>query len=255
MFENYIVLVTGAASGIGFETARQFIDARATVIGVDINTDSIEQAAEKLGNQFIPRLCDITRDDAVNSLTQEIRKTYGKLDILVNNAGSGMLVNLEGLQESEFYFHFDVNVKGPMLMSKYCIPLLRESHNPSILNVSSSAAVVEHTQNHFLYSSAKAALLKFTRHLVRDFPGIRANAVVPGWVDTPIYERAGLDKDTIKAIYDQALTRIPANRIGSPKDIADCILFLSSDKASYINGAAIDISGGMMCNADWGFLF
>lgn len=255
MFNGSIVLITGAASGIGLETAKQFGSKKATVIGVDINESLLEEAAASMGERFFPRICDITRDEEVRRLAADIQQTYGKLDVLVNNAGSGTLVNLEQMQEAEFYFHYDVNVKGPMLMSKHCIPLLRKSPNPSILNVSSSAAVVEHTKNHFLYSTAKAALLKFTRHLVRDFPGIRANAVLPGWVDTPIYKRLGLDDDAVEAIYRQALTRIPANRIGTPEDIANCILFLSSDNATYINGAVIDINGGLLCNGDWGFLF
>jgi len=118
-----------------------------------------------------------------------------------------------------------------------------------------SAARVEHTQHHFLYSTAKAALLKFTLHLVRDLPGIRANTIVPGWVDTPIYRRAGLDQATIEKIYEKAVTRVPAGRIGTPADIAHAVLFLSSEKASYINGATLDINGGWLCNADWGFLF
>lgn len=255
MFNESIVLITGAASGIGLETAKQFGSERATVIGVDINESLLDEAAASMGDRFFPKICDITLEEEIGRLAVDIQETYGKLDTLVNNAGSGTLVNLEQMQEAEFYFHYDVNVKGPMLMSKHCIPLLRNSPNPSILNVSSSAAVEEHTQNHFLYSTAKAALLKFTRHLVRDFPGIRANTVLPGWVDTAVYKRAGLDDDTIKAMYDLALTRIPANRIGTAEDIANCILFLSSDKATYINGAAIDITGGLLCNGDWGFLF
>jgi NAD(P)-dependent dehydrogenase (short-subunit alcohol dehydrogenase family) len=162
---------------------------------------------------------------------------------------------METMHEKDFYWHYDANVKGPMLMVKHLIPLLRKSSNASIINISSSAARVEHTKNHYLYSTAKAALLKFTQHIVRDNPGIRANSIMPGWIDTPIYSRAGIDDATIKAIYERAVKFIPSNRIGTPEDIAHTIIFLSTDKASYINGASIDINGGFLANADWGFLF
>lgn len=111
---------------------------------------------------------------------------------------------------------------------------------------------MEIRSHHFLYSTAKAALLEYTRHLVRDLPGIRANAILPGWIDTAIYTRAGLDETTIKAIYDHVLPRIPANRIGTPEDIANCILFLASANAAYVNGAVIEIDSGWGYNADWG---
>jgi NAD(P)-dependent dehydrogenase (short-subunit alcohol dehydrogenase family) len=255
MFTGNAVVITGAASGIGLAATKQFAARGAAVIGADVDQPGLEAAQKEISQGFTPRICDVTKEDSVAALAKYVNDTHGKLDVLVNNAGSGNLVALETMQESDFDFHYAINVKGPMFMVKHCIPLLRKSDHPAIVNVSSSAGRVEHTQNHFLYSTTKAALLKFSQHLVRDLPGIRTNTVLPGWVDTPIYKRAGLDDDTIKAIYDQALTRIPAGRIGTPDDIADAILFLASNKASYINGASVDITGGMLCNADWGFLF
>ena len=255
MFKGKVVVITGAASGIGLAAARQFVGQGATVVGADLDQPGLEKAQKELGPSFTPKICDVTKEDQVAGLATYVQENQGKLDVLVSNAGSGTLVGLETMQESDFDFHYAINVKGHMFMVKHFIPLLRQAEHPAIVNVSSSAARVEYTQNHFLYSTAKAALLKFTQHLVRDLPGIRANTVLPGWVDTPIYERAGLDQATIKAIYDKALTRIPAGRIGNPDDIANAILFLASEKASYINGASLDINGGLLCNADWGFLF
>ncbi len=252
MFKNYVVLITGAASGIGYCAAQLFVQEQATVIGADMDQAALDRAQATLGERFVPRICDVSNEAQVAATAQSVEKAFGKLDVLVNNAGRGNVVNLEAMQEADFYWHYDVLVKGPMLMVKHCAPLLRKSSNPSILNISSQTARAELRQDHFLYSTAKAALLKFTRHLVRDLPGIRANTIVPGWVDTPIYSRAGLDQVAIKFMYDQAVTRIPAGRIGKPEDIANCILFLSSEKASYINGAAVDIDGGWGCNADWG---
>ena len=191
MFEGHVVLITGVASGIGLESARLFLEEGAVVVGADLDEASLAEADEKLGGRFFARPCDITREDQVAALAAFVDETQGKLDTLFNNAGGGTLVGIETMQEADFDFHYQLNVRGPMLMVKHCLPLLRKSSNPSILNVSSTAARVEHTQHHFLYSTAKAALLKFTRHLARDLPGIRANTIVPGWVATPIFRRAG----------------------------------------------------------------
>jgi len=255
MFKEYVIVVTGAASGIGLATSRLFHEAGATVIGVDVDKKSLDAVTGDLGERFVPCQCDVTQEDQIVRLADFVESKYGKIDTLVNNAGTGNLINLETMQESDFYWIYDVNLKGPMLFTKHFIALLKKSSNPSILNVSSSAAREVLTGNHFLYSTSKAALLSFTQHLVRNFPGIRANSILPGWVDTPIYSRAGLDDETIRAIYECALQKIPSGRIGKPEDIAHCILFLSSEKATYINGAAVDINGGTLCDADWGFLF
>lgn len=252
MFKNCVVLITGAASGIAYCAAQLFVQEQATVIGADMDRAALDRARATLGERFVATVCDVSNKGQVAATAQSVEKAFGKLDVLVNNAGRGTIVNIENMQEADFYWHYDVLVKGPMLMVKHCAPLLRKSSNPSILNISSQTARAELRQDHFLYSTAKAAMLKFTRHLVRDLPGIRANTIVPGWVDTRIYSRAGLDEVAIKFMYDQAVTRIPAGRIGKPEDIANCILFLSSEKASYINGAAVDIDGGWGCNADWG---
>lgn len=255
MLKDHVVLITGAASGIGLAASRLFIQEEAIVIGVDMDQESLNKAARELGKRFVPKKCDITIEAQIEEVAGFTGDSYGRLDTLVNNAGRGTLVNMETMQESDFYFHYDVDVKAPMFMVKHFIPLLKKSSNASIVNISSSAGRVEHTKNHFLYSTAKAALLKFTQHIVRDYPGIRANSILPGWVDTPIYSRAGIDDATIRAIYERAVKFVPVNRIGTPEDIAHTIVFLSSQKASYINGASIDINGGMLANADWGFLF
>ena len=252
MFSDYIVLITGAASGIGYAASRLFIEEHATVIGVDRDAAALDGTRVTLGERFVGHACDVCVEADIAATARFAQEQFGRVDVLINNAGRGMLVNLETMQDSDFYWHYDVLVKGPMLMVKHFLPLLRQSPHPSILNVSSKAARQELMKHHFLYSTAKAALLKFTQHLVRDLPGIRANAILPGWIDTPIYTRAGLDEAMVKVIYDQALPKIPAQRIGTPEDIAHCMLFLSSEKASYISGASIDIDGGWGCNADWG---
>lgn len=250
--KNKIILVTGAASGIGYETARQFIDQGATVIGVDMNADNLEIAAKKLGDAFVSKVCDITNTEQIKALRDFVGETYARLDVLINNAGAAKFISMDDMTEADYYFHFDLLVKGPMFMTQYLAPLLKKSDEPSIVIIASSAARVE-VNNHHLYSTAKAAIEKFTYHMVRDYPGIRCNTILPGFIETPIFKSTGLDDLQIKDTFEMIGGLVPCGRMGQPDDIANCILFLSSDQATYINGAAILIDGGWLRSADWGF--
>ncbi len=250
-FAGYVVLVTGAASGIGRETARQFIGQGAEVIGVDYDEETLGKTKKALGERYLARQCDVSNAGRIEGLSREVKETFGKLDVLVNNAGRAKFLGPVEMEEEDFYYHYDVLVKGPMLFVKHFFPLLKASKNPCIVNISSDAARVE-VSNHFLYSTAKAAVEKYTRHLARDLPGIRSNAILPGWIDTPIFGKIGFDREQVEAVFEQVKQRIPSGTIGKPEDIANCILFLCSEKASYINGAAIPVDGAYLCGGDWG---
>ena len=245
-----VVLVTGAASGIGYETARQFVHQGDTVVGPDRNSGNLEMVADKLGQRFIAKTCDIADIDQTKALADFIGETFGRLDVLVNNAGLGEFIPLPEMEEADYLYHYEVLVKGPMFLVKHCLPLLQKSPNASILNVSSSVAKIE-VSNHHLYSTAKAAIEKFTFHLVRDFPGIRSNTILPGFIDTPIFKATGLSDAQIKDVFGQISQSVPCGRVGKPEDIANCIRFLSSEQATYINGASIVIDGGWLRSADW----
>ncbi len=255
-FKDHVALVTGGASGIGLGIARKFVAAGATVIAVGRNKEKLQAAGSELGSRYIAEICDVTDEKRIMEISQFVRKSYGKLDVLVNNAGNARFVSPEQFDEKTFHFHFDVIVKGSMLFVKHFTPMLRESSNPSIINISSIAAGSNIIwPNHFLYSSAKLALEKYTQHLVRDLWGVRSNVIIPGLIDTPIWE-AGLIEplegkslsDTVNELLEAAKQTIPAGRIGVPDDIAECVLFLCSDQARYINGASIVIDGGMICS-------
>jgi len=247
MFQNKIVMITGAASGIGLEASKQFIENRATVIGADIDITALAEARKTLGARFVERRLDVTNIEEIIRVSESVQKEFKRLDILVNNAGIASMCPLADMKETDYARHFDVLVKGAMFVTKHFVPLLLKSTNPCIINVSSSTDMYE-TPNHFLYGAAKAALTKFSRHLVRDFLSIRTNTILPGIVETPIYDKGfGMKPEDIKPFLDNAAkTKVPAGRIGTPRDIANCILFVASEKASYINGAEIVVDGGLV---------
>ena len=138
MFSDYVVLITGASSGIGLGIAREFVKAGATVVGTDLDGDRLAAAGEELGDKFIPKVSDVRQESQIVDLSAYVAETFQRLDVLVNNAGVIKVVGPEQMTEKDFYNEYDVTVKGPMLMVKYFAALLRKSTNPSIANISSS---------------------------------------------------------------------------------------------------------------------
>jgi NAD(P)-dependent dehydrogenase (short-subunit alcohol dehydrogenase family) len=253
-FRDHVVLVTGGSSGIGLEIARKFVEKGALVIAVGRDKEKLQVESAGSDGRYIARICDVTDEQQIMETSQFVKDSYGKLDVLVNNAGGLKFVAPEQIDDDSFNFHYNVMVKGAMLFVKHFAPLLRKSLNPSIVNISSIAS---HTiyPNHFLYSSAKAALEKYTQHIVRDLWGIRANVILPGIIDTPIWRSGILPQEegktlaeTVEDILGEFKRSIPAGRIGLVEDIANSVLFLCSEQATFINGASIVVDGGMMCS-------
>lgn len=249
MYKESVVLVTGAASGIGLEITRQFIEKGATVVGADWNEQTLGEAKEKLGDRFMGRLCDIGKADQIHDLCKYIEQSFNRLDVLVNNAATARLQAPEEIEEEDFDYQYDVLLKGPVLLVKHLAPLLRKSANASVINIASAAARIN-AAKHMVYATAKAALDRFTQQLTKDLPGIRFNCILPGLIDTPILKIYG--EENLPAIFEQIAGRVPCERVGTTADIANCVLFLCSDKATYINGASIVIDGGLVQAGDWG---
>jgi len=242
--DGRIALVTGGASGIGEQTSRILTAAGASVIIVDIDRAKAEALAAELPGASV-RIFDITNEAAVRDGIAGIEK----LDILVNNAGIGLVGGCEETEAEDFDRIFRVNVRGLYLVTKFCLPLLRDSGRQipgSIVNIGSVAGLVG-VKRRFAYCGTKGAVVAMTKQLAVDYPvGLRVNCIAPGTVDTPFVEGYlekyhSHEKDKVRAELNQ---RQPVGRLGKPDEIAYLALYLCSDQAAFVNGAVVSIDGG-----------
>lgn len=245
-FENYVVLVTGGGSGIGRKTAELFVNEGAEVIIADLNQEAIDDTVKSIGKQVSGKVCDVTNSKDIIELRNFVQEKYGKIDVLVNSAGSVLHGTIEDLKEEEWDSTINVLLKGPFLTTKHLIPLLKNSDYPSVINISSVTAI-QNWPRCPSYGAAKAGLEKLTEQITRDFFWLRCNTVQPGIIDTPIYGFYASQEEKNER-FAKYKSLIPAGNVGKPEDVAHCILFLSSEKASYINGAKITIDGGFSKN-------
>jgi len=235
-----IALITGAASGIGYATAARFIAEGATVILADRATERLASAYAALCGAGAPHSAmnfDVTIEDAWVQAIGEIDKTYGRLDVLVNNAGYGRPCSIKDTTLTEWRAIIAVNLDSVFLGTRYSLPLLARSGRGSIVNTSSIIGVVAGA-NSGSYSAAKAGVRLFTKVTALECAaarnGVRANSVHPGQVETPLFGE----------VTSETLARIPIGRIGQPKEIADAIVFLASDEASFMTGGELIVDGG-----------
>lgn len=250
-FEDRVVIVTGAAQGIGAATATAFYHEGAAVVLIDKSEDVVgsTKSLDHEGERSMPLVCDIRSEAAVQRAFGIAHEQFGKIDLLVNNAGVCTLNLCVDLSETEWDLVLDVNLKGLWLCTKHFLRLLGD-HEGAIVNVASQAAKrAQKFTAH--YSASKMGVIGFTRAVaVEVAPRVRVNAVSPGTIDTSMIEQeidwriARGEQSDPEAVRSQWLDRIPMARFQTPADVAKVILFLASDEASEITGNAINVSGG-----------
>jgi len=243
-FENKVVLITGGTRGIGFATAQLFAREGAQVLIVGRDADRTTETARgvpgrgEAGDVSVAADCERIVTQALNLHT--------RLDVLVNCAGVIYRNRtVEQTSEEEWDTTFDVNVKGTFLMCKYALPALRESQG-SIVNVSSYVGLVGFAGAP-AYAASKAAILNLTRSMALDHAeeGIRVNAVCPGSVDTNMIHTAWQQFGDVEVARKLWAEKHPLGRIAAPEEVAKAILFLASEEASFITGAALPVDGGI----------
>ncbi len=238
-----ISIITGGGKGIGKATAAKFLEEGATVVIADFDESSGILTAKELsekGDIHFART-DISKEEDVQSLVKQVVGSYGRIDVCVNNAGILKDQTLKKLEADLFDQVIDVNLKGVFLCTKYVAEVMREQGSGVILNASS---VVAHYGNfgQTNYVAAKSGVIGMTRVWSRELgkDGIRVNAVAPGFIKTDM--TAGIPEK----IIDMMSEKVPLKRWGEAEDVANVYAFLASDEAAYINGAIINVDGGVV---------
>jgi NAD(P)-dependent dehydrogenase (short-subunit alcohol dehydrogenase family) len=235
--DGKVCVITGAASGIGAEAARLFIDEGATVVGVDLGDDGV-------GTMSLA--ADVADERQVSGLYDRVRSELGRIDVLFNNAGisptddaSVLDTSLEAWQRVQ-----DVNLKSVFLCCKHGIPHLIESGGGSVINTASFVATMGSATSQISYTASKGGVLALSRELGVEFArqGVRVNALCPGPVNTPLLQEL-FAKDPVAAA--RRLVHVPAGRFAEVREIANAVLFLASDESSYVNATSFMVDGGI----------
>jgi NAD(P)-dependent dehydrogenase (short-subunit alcohol dehydrogenase family) len=246
-FSGKVALVTGATSGIGRACAVAFANAGANVVGVGRNSEALHELKTKLsetGADVLTMEADLAATEAPERVVSHAIKAFGGIDILVNAAGHISNGTVETTSLEAWDDMMNVNVRAVFLLMQQATPSLIERHG-NIVNVSSVTGL-RAFPGVLAYCVSKAALDQLTRcaSLELAAKGVRVNAVNPGVVVTEIHKRGGMNDDAYAAFLEHSRTTHPLGRTGRPEEIADLVLFLASDKASWITGATYSIDGG-----------
>jgi NAD(P)-dependent dehydrogenase (short-subunit alcohol dehydrogenase family) len=234
-------LITGAAGGIGAEIARRFLEEGAAVFVSDVNHAEGEKTAASMGAVFIP--LDVTSEESWKAALAAVLERTGRLDVLVNNAGINVRKNIEEMAVESFDAMFAVNVKGPFLGIKHSLPIMRAAGGGVILNMSSICGLVGHRYTNEVYTATKGALTLLTKSVAVRYAkdNIRCNSVHPSTVETALVQAMLKDPER----RAERLGEVPLGRLASAADVANALVYLASDEAAFINGAAIPVDGGL----------
>jgi len=242
-FQDKVVLVTGAAQGIGKEMALQFAKEKAAVIIFDLNEEALISAQKEIGqySQCQYYLADVTDSKQVEETINKIIDKFSKIDILINNAGITKDNLVLRLSENDWDKVLSVNLKGAFLCSKACAKYMIKQRAGKIVNISSIIGIAGNA-GQANYSASKAGLIGLTKSLAKELGArnVCVNAVAPGYIQTKMTD---VLPDKIK---DEMLKRIPLNKLGDPCDVAYAVVFLASKEADYITGQVLVVDGGMI---------
>ena len=242
--KDKVVLVTGAARGIGREIAASFAKEGCDIVAWDINmqeTDELARTVEGCGRKFMAQEVDITDAAKVSEAVNKILDKLGKVDILVNNAGITKDNLLLRMSEAEWDAVIDVNLKGTFNCIKAASKLMIKQRSGKIINIASIIGIIGNA-GQANYSASKAGIIALTKTVAKELAcrNINVNAVAPGFIQTEM--TAKLPED----VKRKMLEAIPLSKFGSPKDVAALCVFLASEEANYITGQTIVIDGGMV---------
>jgi meso-butanediol dehydrogenase/(S,S)-butanediol dehydrogenase/diacetyl reductase len=242
-FDGKVAVITGGASGMGAAAARLFVAAGAKVVIADLNADLGATVVAELGEaQAFYKKCDVTDLDDCAKLMDAAAEKFGRIDILFNNAGIGGMGSTPDLDPAVWRKVIEVDLFSIFNCSRAAIPYMRKVGGGVIVNNASISGLAG-DYGMSAYNAAKGGVINYTRSMALDHAGenIRINAVCPGAVDTPLF--AGVNE--VPGLLAKWVEGIPMKRLAQPKEIAEVVLFLASDAASYMTGAIIPVDGGV----------
>jgi 3-oxoacyl-[acyl-carrier protein] reductase len=237
--QGKVAIITGAAKGIGFATAQRFAQEGAIVIITDINQEAVNGAAAQTPNAEGYAM-NVTDRASIQAVIDQVIQKHGRIDILINNAGITQDARLIKMTEAQFDTVIDVNLKGVFNCTQLVVPHMLEAGSGAVVNASSVVGIYGNF-GQTNYSATKFGVIGFTKTWARELgsKGIRVNAVCPGFIAT----------EMVKAMPETILQDIERRswlgRLGTPAEMANVYLFLASDEASYVNGVALEASGGI----------
>lgn len=241
-----VILITGSSRGIGKATALRFAKNGGVKLIINYLTD--KESAEELSSYLSQKYkietlvikADVSNEEQVKDMMQEIIKKFGRIDIVVNNAGIAIDKEFEDRTVEDWKRTLEVNTIGTFLVSKYASENMIKNKSGRIINVSSTNGIDTCFPSSIDYDASKAAIINLTKNLAMQFsPYINVNAVAPGWVNTE------MNKELSKDLLQEETEKIYKRRFAEPEEIANVICFLASEDAEYINAAVIRVDGGM----------
>jgi len=253
-FSNKVVFISGAASGIGLEMAKAYAQEGATIAIADLKQSAVQEVEAKLKQEGVEVLglgCNVINEAELHACMQEVLERYGRIDILINNAGLQYVSAIEHFPTDRFELLIRVMLTAPFMAIKYIFPHMKKQQFGRIINMASINGLVGFAGK-AAYNSAKHGVIGLTKVTALEGAehGITCNAVCPGYVDTPLVRNqledlAATRNVPLEKVMEQVIyPLVPQRRLLQPKEIADYVLFLTSDKAQGITGQAVVIDGG-----------